>query len=63
VKGSRYAVEESKVYEFCVVQRVFYLMAVFFVPFIGLHVYGLSYVCHMWGVSSIFYFGVLVPCV
>jgi hypothetical protein len=49
VKGSRYAVEESKVYEFCVVQCVFYLMAVFFEPSIGLHVYGVSYMCHMWG--------------
>ncbi len=49
MKGSRYAVEESKVYEFCVVQCVFYLMAVFFEPSIGLHVYGVSYMCHMWG--------------
>jgi len=36
------------VWEFCVIQCVFYLMAVFFVPSISLHVYGVSYMCHMW---------------
>ncbi len=37
------------VWVFCVVQCVFYLMAVFFVPSIGLHLYGKSYMFHMWG--------------
>ncbi len=49
MKGSWYLVEELKVYEFCVGHCVFYLMAIFFVPSIGLHVYGVSYMCHMWG--------------